>query len=255
METLSSLKKQLAAAPSFELLTELKSDSRVGVQKLLHSYYVKQQKAAVSEEKFRQRFILEQQYWQEFPYIAGIDEVGRGPLAGPVVSAAVILPRDFRVLEVNDSKQLTADKRQELFLQIVEGALAIGVGVQSEQVIDEINIYEATRLAMAEAVGNLDIQPNFLFVDAMQVPVDIPQLKLIKGDAKSNSIACASIVAKVLRDRLMNSFAQAYPGYDFANNDGYGTKKHLEGLKKLGVTPIHRQTFEPIKSMVENTLV
>ncbi len=255
METLSSLKKQLNESPSFELLSELKSDSRVGVQKLLHSYYVKQQKAAVSEEKFRQRFILEQQYWQEFPYIAGIDEVGRGPLAGPVVSAAVILPRDFRVLEVNDSKQLTADKRQELFLQIVEGALAIGVGVQSEQVIDEINIYEATRLAMAEAVGNLDIQPNFLFVDAMQVPVDIPQLKLIKGDAKSNSIACASIVAKVLRDRLMNSFAQAYPGYDFANNDGYGTKKHLEGLKKLGVTPIHRQTFEPIKSMVENTLV
>ena len=255
METLSSLKKQLNESPSFELLSELKSDSRVGVQKLLHSYYVKQQKAAVSEEKFRQRFILEQQYWQEFPYIAGIDEVGRGPLAGPVVSAAVILPRDFRVLEVNDSKQLTADKRQELFLQIVEGALAIGVGVQSEQVIDEINIYEATRLAMAEAVGNLDIQPNFLFVDAMQVPVDVPQLKLIKGDAKSNSIACASIVAKVLRDRLMNSFAQAYPGYDFANNDGYGTKKHLEGLKKLGVTPIHRQTFEPIKSMVENTLV
>lgn len=255
METLSSLKKQLAAAPSFELLTELKSDSRVGVQKLLHSYYVKQQKAAVSEEKFRQRFILEQQYWQEFPYIAGIDEVGRGPLAGPVVSAAVILPKDFRSLEVNDSKQLTDAKRQELFLQIVEGALAIGVGVQSEQVIDEINIYEATRLAMAEAVGNLDIQPNFLFVDAMQVPVDVPQLKLIKGDAKSNSIACASIVAKVLRDRLMNSFAQAYPGYDFANNDGYGTKKHLEGLEKLGVTPIHRQTFEPIKSMVENTLV
>ncbi len=255
METLSSLKKQLAAAPSFELLTELKSDSRVGVQKLLHSYYVKQQKAAVSEEKFRQRFILEQQYWQEFPYIAGIDEVGRGPLAGPVVSAAVILPKDFRILEVNDSKQLTDAKRQELFLQIVEGALAIGVGVQSEQVIDEINIYEATRLAMAEAVGNLDIQPNFLFVDAMQVPVDVPQLKLIKGDAKSNSIACASIVAKVLRDRLMNSFAQAYPGYDFANNDGYGTKKHLEGLEKLGVTPIHRQTFEPIKSMVENTLV
>lgn len=255
METLSSLKKQLASAPSFELLTELKSDSRVGVQKLLHSYYVKQQKAAVSEEKFRQRFILEQQYWQEFPYIAGIDEVGRGPLAGPVVSAAVILPKDFRILEVNDSKQLTDAKRQELFLQIVEGALAIGVGVQSEQVIDEINIYEATRLAMAEAVGNLDIQPNFLFVDAMQVPVDVPQLKLIKGDAKSNSIACASIVAKVLRDRLMNSVAQAYPGYDFANNDGYGTKKHLEGLEKLGVTPIHRQTFEPIKSMVENTLV
>lgn len=245
-KSIKEIKELLLVEPTKELLDELASDPRVGVQRLLTSYYKRLEKQAKAKEKFEARFDLERKYWTKHPLIAGVDEVGRGPLAGPVVSAAVILPQDFNLLAVNDSKQLTGTKRQELFLQIVENAIAIGVGVQSEAVIDKINIYQATRLAMRDAVNNLDYEPDFLFVDAMQVPVDIAQLKLIKGDAKSNSIAAASIVAKVLRDRLMQSYDLAFPGYDFAHNAGYGTASHLAGLAKIGASPIHRKTFQPV---------
>ena len=174
----------------------------------------------------------------------------RGPLAGPVVSAAVILPENFHLVEVNDSKQLSLKKREELFDQIMEQALAVGIGIKDEQVIDSVNIYEATKLAMKEAVRELAVKPDCLLIDAMALDLNIPQEKIIKGDAKSISIACASIIAKVTRDKMMESYHEQYPGYGFDKNSGYGTKEHLEGLKLQGITPIHRKTFAPIKEMI-----
>lgn len=185
-----------------------------------------------------------------FKWIAGIDEVGRGPLAGPVVSAAVILPENFDLYEVNDSKQLSLKKREELFVKIKEQAIAIGIGVIDHQIIDQVNIYEATKLAMKEAVQNLEKTPDFLLIDAMVLDLPIAQEKIIKGDARSISIACASIIAKVTRDKMMEEYDVLYPGYDFTNNSGYGTKKHLAGLDELGITPIHRKTFAPVKNMI-----
>ena len=182
--------------------------------------------------------------------MGGVDEVGRGPLAGPVVAAAVILPEDFSLLEVNDSKKLSPQKRLALYPKILQEAVAVGVGVMDNKVIDQINIYEADRLAMKQAVEALSTRPDALLVDAMNVPVDLPQLELIKGDAKSNSIAAASIVAKVFRDSLMDDYARLYPDYAFDHNAGYGTKDHLEALRKYGPTPIHRLTFSPVSEMV-----
>lgn len=172
--------------------------------------------------------------------------MGRGPLAGPVVTAAVIIDENFNLIEVNDSKKLSPEKRLKLYPKILAEAVSVAVGVKDAQVIDQINIYEADRLAMAEAVNNLDRRPDALLVDAMQVPVDINQIKLIKGDAKSNSIAAASIVAKVYRDKLMDDYAQLYPEYGFERNAGYGTKEHLAAIKKYGPSPIHRKTFAPV---------
>lgn len=232
--------------PSADFLLEISQDARVGVQKLLERYQKEQAKLALRKSAFQERFSLERSYWPTHEFIAGVDEVGRGPLAGPVVAAAVILPADFDLLDVNDSKQLTKKKRDELFLQIVAQATAIGVGVESARMIDKVNIYEATRLAMAQAVDQLDVRPNLLLVDAMQVPVPVEQVRLIKGDTKSNSIAAASIVAKVMRDRLMDSYDLLYPGYGFAKNAGYGTKEHLEALAKLGASPTHRRSFQPV---------
>lgn len=172
--------------------------------------------------------------------------MGRGPLAGPVVTAAVILDQSFDLIDVNDSKKLSPKRRLELYPQILSEAVSVSIGLKNADVIDKINIYEADRLAMAEAVNNLNIKPNELLVDAMNVPVDLPQIKLIKGDAKSNSIAAASIVAKVFRDKLMDDYDELYPQYGFKNNAGYGTREHLEALKKYGPTPIHRKTFAPV---------
>ncbi|MBE6032689.1 MAG: ribonuclease HII [Clostridiales bacterium] len=176
--------------------------------------------------------------------VAGIDEVGRGPLAGPVVAAAVILPEDFHILGVDDSKKLSEKKREELFTQITETALAWSVGIVEPEVIDEINILEATKKAMKEAVAGLEIQPEYLLLDAVELKdLDIPQTPLIKGDSLSRSIAAASIVAKVIRDRMMVDYDAQYPGYAFASNKGYGTAAHYEGLKAQGMTPIHRRSF------------
>ena len=176
--------------------------------------------------------------------ICGIDEAGRGPLAGPVVAGAVILPKDEQILYVNDSKKLSEKKRELLFDEITERALAVGVGIVGPERIDEINILQATYEAMRLAVGQLEMRPDILLNDAVTIPgIDIQQVPIVKGDAKSVSIAAASIIAKVTRDRLMREYDQVFPEYDFASNKGYGTKSHIEALKALGPTPIHRRTF------------
>ena len=191
-------------------------------------------------------------YAQGIDLIAGVDEVGRGPLAGPVVAAAVILPKACKIPGLNDGKKIPKSKHKEIYEAVLQNAIAIGIGVKANQVIDQVNIYEATKLAMMEAIGQLEPQPQHLLIDAMKLDLPISQTSIIKGDANSLSIAAASIVAKVTRDHMMEEFDKEYPGYDFAQNAGYGTAKHLAGLDKLGVTPIHRRSFEPVKSMCED---
>lgn len=177
-------------------------------------------------------------------YICGIDEVGRGPLAGPVTACAVVLPKDCRILYINDSKKLSEKKRELLYEEIMEKAISVGIGMASNGRIDEINILQATYEAMRQAIGELTIEPDVLLNDAVTIPgAAALQVPIVKGDAKSISIAAASIVAKVTRDRLMADMDQRYPGYYFAKNKGYGTKEHIEALKKLGPCPIHRRTF------------
>ncbi len=229
-----------------EELAHLRQDKRIGVQKLLQSYERKQEKLKRKKDAFLKRFTYENKFWQKGQIVAGVDEVGRGPLAGPVVTAAVIIDQNFDLIEVNDSKQLSPKQRLNLYPYILEEAVSVAVGVKSSQIIDQVNIYQADRLAMAQAVNNLDRKPDALLVDAMNVPVHLPQVKLIKGDAKSNSIAAASIIAKVFRDQLMNDYAKIYPQYNFTHNAGYGTKDHILALKKYGPTPIHRKTFAPV---------
>ena len=184
-------------------------------------------------------------------YIAGIDEVGRGPLVGPVVTAAVILPKDFYDERINDSKKLTEKKRELLYDVIMENAISVGIGISSEDVIDEINILNTTKKAMIEAVNNLNIRPEHLLIDAVKLDIDIPQTSIIKGDAKSESIAAASIIAKVTRDRMMVELDKLHPEYDFKHNKGYGTKKHIEAIRKYGIMKEHRKTFAPCDEYVK----
>lgn len=245
--TIKEVKELLSSNDVTEAqLAELEKDPRVGVQKLIVSYRKKQAKLLAKKKAFLERFSYEKQFWQKGELVAGVDEVGRGPLAGPVVTAAVIIDHNFDLLEVNDSKKLSPEKRLQLYPKILSEAVSVGIGVKSAAVIDQINIYEADRQAMAQAVKALDVKPDALLVDAMNVPIDIPQIELIKGDAKSNSIAAASIVAKVFRDKLMDDYDKIYPQYGFPRNAGYGTKEHVEALKKYGPTPIHRKTFAPV---------
>ena len=184
-------------------------------------------------------------------FIAGIDEVGRGPLVGPVVTAAVILPKDFYDERINDSKKLTEKKRELLYDVIMENAISVGIGISSEDVIDEINILNATKRAMLEAVNNLSVKPEHLLIDAVKLNTDIPQTSIIKGDAKSESIAAASIIAKVTRDRMMIELDKMHPEYDFKHNKGYGTKKHIEAIRKYGIIKEHRKTFAPCDEYVK----
>ncbi|NRO37257.1 ribonuclease HII [Lactobacillus helveticus] len=244
--TIKEVKELLSTDVTEDQLAELEKDPRVGVQKLIISYRKKQAKLLAKKQAFLERFSYEKQFWQKGKLVAGVDEVGRGPLAGPVVTAAVIIDHNFDLLEVNDSKKLSPEKRFQLYPKILSEAVSVGIGVKSAAVIDQINIYEADRQAMAQAVKALDVKPNALLVDAMNVPVDLPQIELIKGDAKSNSIAAASIVAKVFRDKLMDDYDKIYPQYGFPRNAGYGTKEHIDALKKYGPTPIHRKTFAPV---------
>lgn len=203
-------------------------------------------------EKERARIETMKVYEKEYEshgWICGIDEVGRGPLCGPVVASAVILPKDCQILYLNDSKKLSEKKREELYDVIMEQAIAVGVGMATPQRIDEINILQATYEAMRQAISNLNVKPAVLLNDAVTIPeVDIPQIPIIKGDAKSVSIAAASIIAKVTRDRMMIEYDRIYPGYDLASNKGYGTKVHMEALKTVGPCEIHRRTF--IKNIV-----
>lgn len=256
MATIKEIKDQLAEIPTLEdhrwsLFAE---DQRAGVQKAI----IQRKKAiqAQLDEEARLEIMLTYEkalYAQDYQLIAGIDEVGRGPLAGPVVAACVILPVNEKISGLNDSKKIPKSKHEEIYQQVMEKALAVGVGIMDNEVIDQVNIYEATKLAMVEAIKDASkrgLVPDYLLIDAMTLDLDIPQMSIIKGDANSLSIAAASIVAKVTRDKMMADFDKKFPGYGFAKNAGYGTKVHLEGLDKYGVTPIHRRSFEPIKSLV-----
>ena len=202
-----------------------------------------QEKLEKEMERIKGMSVYETEH-SDCTYICGIDEVGRGPLAGPVVAGAVILPKDEPILYLNDSKKLSEKKREQLYDEIMEKAVAVGIGMVSPARIDEINILQATYEAMREAISKLAVKPDLLLNDAVTIPeVEIRQIPIIKGDAKSVSIAAASIVAKVTRDRMMKEYDIIYPGYDFAKNKGYGTKAHIEGIKKQGICDIHRRTF------------
>lgn len=180
--------------------------------------------------------------------IAGVDEVGRGPLIGPVVACACILPVNFYHKDIKDSKKLSEKKREEMYKIIKENAISIGLGIVSEKVIDEVNIYEATKIAMKEAIKNLNISPEHVLIDAMKLELNIPSTSIIKGDAKSESIAAASIIAKVTRDHMLDEMDKEYPMYDLKNNNGYGTKKHLEALKTHGPCKYHRVSYSPVRN-------
>ena len=235
--------QESAKSPLNEFITSYSEDTRKGVVSLCEKAKKEFKKLHLERERIESLKVYEREY-EHLGYICGIDEVGRGPLAGPVVAGAVILPKDCKLLYLNDSKQLSEKKREELYDKIMERAVATGIGVVSPARIDEINILQATYEAMRMAIGNLKVQPDLLLNDAVTIPeVEIPQVPIIKGDAKSVSIAAASIIAKVTRDRLMVEYDKVLPGYDFASNKGYGTKKHIEGLKELGPSPIHRRTF------------
>ena len=191
-------------------------------------------------------------YEEGIEYIAGVDEVGRGPLVGSVITAAVILPKDYNNDQINDSKKLTEKKRNELYEEIMNHAIAVSIGESTNEVIDKINILEATKVAMKEAINNLSVKPQHVLIDAVKLDIDIPSTSIIKGDAKSISIAAASIIAKVTRDRMMYELDKIHPEYDFAHNKGYGTKKHIEALYKYGVLKEHRRSFEPVTSIINN---
>ena len=218
-------------------------DERKGVQNFLLSQQKKVDKYYQEIEHIENLCQYEKEYSQ-YDFICGIDEVGRGPLAGPVVAGAVVLPKGSRILYINDSKKLSAKKREELFDIIKEEAVSVGIGMASPERIDEINILQATYEAMREAISKLEVTPQILLNDAVTIPdVIIPQVPIIKGDAKSISIGAASIIAKVTRDRLMKEYAKLMPEYDFASNKGYGSSAHISALKKYGPSPIHRATF------------
>lgn len=248
---ISDIKSLLEQADVTELqkvCDEFRSDDRQGVIKLIEKYDKVYEKYLAELKRMEIMKEYERKY-SSYEYIAGIDEVGRGPLAGPVVTCAVILPKDCNILYINDSKKLTEKKREELYDQIMEQAIAVGIGIEDHTVIDDINILQATYSAMRKAIAALEVKPDLLLNDAVKIPgVDIPQVPIIKGDAKSISIAAASIVAKVTRDRMMVDYDKIYPGYDFAGNKGYGAPVHLEALKNVGPSPIHRQSF--IKNLI-----
>ena len=255
MATIKEIKEQLANIQRLDdpLLTELEQDSRSGVIQAIAKRKREIQKRLDEDERLEAMLAYEKEcYARGMELIAGVDEVGRGPLAGPVVAAAVILPKACKIPGLNDSKKIPKSKHKEIYEAVLQNAIAIGIGVKDNQVIDQVNIYEATKLAMMEAIGQLEPQPQHLLIDAMRLDLPISQTSIIKGDANSLSIAAASIVAKVTRDQMMEEFDKEYPGYDFAQNAGYGTANHLAGLDKLGVTPIHRHSFEPVKSMCED---
>ena len=255
MATIKEIKEQLASIQRLDdpLLAELEQDSRSGVIQAIVKRKRDIQKRIDEDERLEGMMAYEKEcYARGMKLIAGVDEVGRGPLAGPVVAASVILPKACKIPGLNDSKKIPKSKHKEIYEAVLQNAIAIGIGIKDNHVIDQVNIYEATKLAMMEAIGQLDPQPQHLLIDAMKLDLPISQTSIIKGDANSLSIAAASIVAKVTRDQMMGEFDREYPGYDFAQNAGYGTAKHLAGLDKLGVTPIHRRSFEPIKSMCED---
>lgn len=255
MATIKEVKEQLAILRDLDdpRWASFEEDSRTGVQAAIR----KRRKAILAElaEEERLETLLNYEkslYARGIELIAGVDEVGRGPLAGPVVAAAVILPKLCKIKGLNDSKKIPKSKHEAIYNQVMKEAVAVGIGIKDNYVIDDVNIYEATKLAMIEAIEKLNPQPEHLLIDAMNLDLPIEQTSIIKGDANSLSIAAASIAAKVTRDKMMADYEQEFPGYAFAKNAGYGTKEHLSGIDKFGVTPIHRRSFEPIKSIIKN---
>ena len=246
IKKIGTIKEELADTDVKDLtsfIKEYEADERSGVIKLVETA---RKRLNSYNEELRRIYDLKQyeREYESYEFICGIDEVGRGPLAGPVVAGAVILPKDCDILYINDSKKLSAAKREELYDEIMEKAVATGIGMVSPQRIDEINILQATYEAMREAIAKLDPQPDILLNDAVTIPqVSINQVPIIKGDAKSISIGAASIIAKVTRDRLMEEYDSILPGYGFASNKGYGSADHIKAIKDMGPTPIHRLTF------------
>ncbi|GKU82454.1 ribonuclease HII [Niallia sp. NCCP-28] len=250
--TIKEIKTKLALITTNDdpFIEEIAKDERKGVQLLLKAWKNKREKELLLHEKFLALTSYEQDLRRKgYRYIAGIDEVGRGPLAGPVVTAAVILPADFYLPGIDDSKKLSEQKREEYFAIIQKEAIAIGIGMLDAKEIDRINIYEATKQAMLMAIEELPAKPDYLLIDAMKLVTQIPSTSIIKGDSKSVSIAAASIIAKVTRDHLMKELDKEFSAYGFGKNMGYGTKEHIEALKKEGITKYHRKSFSPVKEM------
>ena len=249
--TISEIREILLGSPSEEFLTDLENDQRIAVKKLLQAYHKRIEKAALERERFHKMLSYERQYYDEgAKLIAGVDEAGRGPLAGPLVIAAVVMPQEFFISGLNDSKQISASKRDKLYDEILQKALSVSVNIVSISNIDELNIYRATQQGMAEVLLHLDKQPDVALIDAMPVEAgDIKTVSLVHGDALSASIAAASIIAKVTRDRIMEKLDTLYPAYKFANNKGYGSKDHMQAIDQDGVTEWHRRSYEPVKSL------
>lgn len=245
-KSIGEIKKEFEQADRQTLLSLYEAyadDNRAGVVSLISKYKKQEEKLEEEKKRIENMSIYERKY-ADFQYICGIDEVGRGPLAGPVVAGAVILPKDCDILYLNDSKKLSEKMRETLYDEIMEKAVATGIGIVGPGRIDEINILQATYEAMRMAIDNLKVRPDLLLNDAVTIPeVNIKQVPIIKGDAKSISIAAASIIAKVTRDRLMVQYEDVLPGYGFASNKGYGSSAHIQAIKELGATPIHRQSF------------
>ena len=248
---ITEIKELLAGAPTAEQLATLAADERKGVQKLLAAYNKRLEKAAAEKERFTAMLKLERELYDEgCELIAGVDEAGRGPLAGPLVIAAVILPKDVFISGLNDSKQLSATKRDMLYNEVMAKALDIEVNIVSVSNIDELNIYSATQQGMAQVLENLHCRPQAALIDAM--PVKVPGMRIesvVHGDALSASIAAASIIAKVTRDRIMERLDLVYPAYGFAHNKGYGSGAHMQAVSEQGATRWHSRSFEPVKSM------
>lgn len=246
MKTISEIKQEflnVSIEQYEELFQTYAEDSRSGVKKLLAQYKKKVEDLEKEKQRLEQMRAYEHTY-EHLGYVCGIDEAGRGPLAGPVVAGAVILPKDCEILYLNDSKKLSEAKREDLYEQIMEKAIAVGVGIVDSVRIDEMNILQATYEAMRQAIAKLQVEPQILLNDAVTIPeIHLPQVPIIKGDAKSVSIAAASIIAKVTRDRMMLEYDAQMPEYGFASNKGYGSSTHIEALKKFGPTNIHRTTF------------
>lgn len=241
-------------ALSDSILNEIKNDERKGVQQLYKKWMKEQENLQKQKEKFTEMSAYEKELrFQNIQMIAGVDEVGRGPLAGPVVAAAVILGPDFYLPGLNDSKAVSEKKREIFYQYIMENAVSVGIGSASAAEIDELNIYQATKLAMTRAVGKLTVSPEYLLIDAMEIPLSIPQKSIIKGDAKSVSIAASSIIAKVTRDRYMTELGRKYPQYGFESHMGYGTAYHIESIGKFDIIDEHRRSFAPVKEFVQLT--
>ncbi len=246
LEKISKIKSELQAAEESMLpdfISKYETDERIGVKKLVEQAKKQKEELANERKRIEALKIYEKKY-EHLGYVCGIDEVGRGPLAGPVVAGAVILPKDCHILYINDSKKLSEKKREQLYEIILKQAIATGIGIVSPKRIDEINILQATYEAMRQAIQNLSVVPDILLNDAVTIPnVNILQIPIIKGDAKSISIGAASIIAKVTRDKMMVEYDKSMPEYGFAKNKGYGSAEHIEAIRTYGASKIHRQTF------------